>query len=513
MCGSHKKEMDYCHFMMSLLLVLQTINTVYQQNATTFYITSTHGYCPIEALTGQCVDLQTFLSLQLPAYSTSLFFIHGEHYLDNDFSVTNVENFSMTAYSGFVNGYNTTGMVRDASVLIKCVKKGHSAFHFANISRLTVESVSFYECGGSHDITAASMQLVSVGNATLTNSTWLHSRGSAIIMLYSNAEVSNCKFISANCSNCYGGGINSKYSNLTFIGTSTIMGNVVQADGGGMYIFHSGLKVLGNLSLVANTAARKGGGMYISRSMLSSTNHSLLSIRENACEHSPSSTSLEHGCGGGFYISSSLVYLMGHVVLTGNIAFHDSAGGGFMSTSSCTLCGQVDVDNNSALGVIGSGGGLYVDSGFLKLRDVAFNHNIAKHRGGAIYYYHSTHILTSGKATFNHNRAEIGGAVATVWGSNTTLGGHALFTSNLANQGGTVSVEGLLLVTVTSDVFHLTIPGTCKFANNKAELGGAVNAIGLGNIAFGNTTLFYKKFSHLGCWWSPSNSGISDYFI
>ena len=281
------------------VLLLLLMSTCDCQNHVFYIRPSDSSHCPQEVNASQCYDLTTLVSEGhlSTAPNTSLLFLPGEHFLEQDLNVTDAKEFQMTCYYSKHENSSVSG------VKIACTGYnnygGHSV-RIQNVSLVKINSISFQSCG---------VELMSVDHSEITNCKWNKSRNSAISIQDSNSVISDCQFMSGDCSDCSGGGIFTDSSNVNFTGNNVVTNNSVARDGGGLSFRDSNVLVDGNLTVGSNLAGTDGGGMYVQNCTFATTNTSLLLFENN---HAYS--------GGGIIVSASHGTFNGSVVFSGNSA-------------------------------------------------------------------------------------------------------------------------------------------------------------------------------------------------
>jgi predicted outer membrane repeat protein len=191
-----------------------------------------------------------------------------------------------------------------------------------------------------------------------------------------------------------GGGIYSA-ANLLQMNDVLVENNTSVGDGGGVSVA-SGLIRMGDSDVSYNRAQRNGGGLNIDGGNVSL-------FRTNVGGDSPDSGNLAgqfsadgtHGIGGGVHIGNSedgSRFFMSSGVLGNNIA--KIAGGGLASVSPNSVArfqNGVRVISNRAL--VEDGGGVFVDSSHLEVRDSLFEQNSARDGGGIFLDKGSGNVL------------------------------------------------------------------------------------------------------------------------
>ena len=325
--------------MVVLLLLMSTCDCQKQ----VFYITSSDSsHCPQEVNASQCYDLSTLVSEGhlSTATNTSLLFLPGEHFLEQDLEVKNLREFQMTSYNGISS---------ESGVKITCTGTNNYGGHsigIGNVSYVKIDSISFQSCGVDGNSSGV-LQLRSVDHSEITNSKWYESRSSAIFIEDSNSVISDCQLMRGYCCNCSGGGIRADGSNITFTGSNVVTNNsVLVGNGGGLSLTNSNVHVDGYLTVNGNFAVSVGNGMFVENCRFTTTNTSFLLFENNDAQY-----------GGGQSIPNS------QCVSNGQVGFSDSStsigGGMVVSNSNCTFNGQVTFSNNSVDNNYGGGMEVY----------------------------------------------------------------------------------------------------------------------------------------------------------
>jgi len=221
---------------------------------------------------------------------------------------------------------------------------------------------------------------------------------------------------------------------------------------------------LRQLTLTGGVPSADGGGLRVVGASLDAED--IVLLRNHAGSEAP------RDGGGGIFASDASVILRGVQILenactsllgAGGI---NGRGGGICAVrSDVTLIGGL-LDENRA----GNGGGIFLDSGTLDLRDATLRGNHAEDGGGGGMAILATlpappPLVSIHRSSFIHNAAQEGGGIALAQGHLTLR--NASLARNYATTGG-----GLLAGTgCVVDLFNVTIAG------NESGLGGGVHAV------------------------------------
>ena len=375
----------------------------------------------------------------------------GEHRISSERSC-NISN---------KNGITITGSSTQ-TITICCEGEG-IAFVFLSIQMLTMEGITFFNCG---------IELTSIEHTFILNCTFQNSSNGAILSKSSNnTYIASCVFsdtrggvvalirstgsvVITNCTfqNCYssardvGGGAVSlrRSTGNAHITGRTLQNNLAGSNDGGGAV--SLIQITGNIHITGctfqnNWADGYGAGAAGAVSLSGSTSDAHITD----CTFQNNRATI-----GG---AVSLLHITGNAHITG-----------------CTF------QNNSC--VNGGGAVVMLISGNANIADCAFQNNRADGyglgNGGAVWLSGSTRNSHITNCTFQNNRADDSGGAVSLWES---IGDHhftdCTFQNNSAsNHGGGV----VLLSDSTTGSAHITCRN-CTFLNNRAAVGGAAAAI------------------------------------
>ena len=384
---------------------------------------------------------------------TTMVFLQGDHTLDTNITVANVDRLTMRGQSS--SGNRTT---------IAC--NGSVGLNFTNMAEFKIDCLAFTSCNRKYAIALRDIPLYNV----LLNCSFHDNPGTALVVNNANITLSGKSEFRHNsyllledfyCVDCCmrGGAVTAIHSNLIFTGNTTFLENsaiLLQNGTTILYPTHPAIfaiflengrtivyTTLGAISALDNTVVNfDGTSNFINNSAV--------------------------GSGGAIYATDNT-----EVNFNGTSNFINNSadyGGGAISASGGTVLnftGTSNFINNSADS--GSGG------------------------GGAIYATDNTVVNFNGTSNFINNSADYGGgAISASGGTVLNFTGTSNFINNSADSG---SGGGGAIYTSDNTVIHFS--GTSNFINNSAAEGGATCTIGgIGDINFTGTSNFINNSAY-----------------
>ena len=457
-----------------------------------YHITPSNVTCPStsDSESVPCLTLSQFLNnsnIHI-SFSTSLIFLLGNHTLEAELAVDNINAFSMLS-----NSVSSLGTVR-----IICGYNG--TFTFENITSVHISGLTFYGCTGN--------ALTSVDHFFLEDSNFIghdSNKGTALELFKTTARLVRNSFRFNIASKLYdidcpqyqnhgqaqaGGAIVSIKSNVTTI-SSVFEGNSAVAGGA---IFHTSC----NVTVVSYTI-----GEYVSA--------------KNPYTDCRSQRRLNIQCGGAS--EDSDVIDINHINITHcefitNYATGPGIGGGAVYVvASNVIFSHSEFFNNTVLR--DNGGVLFAAISSIVIKHTAFINNSAQFDGGVVLAHeladiditHSNFVnnsatggilalendnnynffyvfATVAHSQFSNNNASVGGIIAVnviedAYGQITVNISHSEFINNFAKKlGGVVSI-----LNDDTDANSESDFAECgsilniihsRFINNKAETGGVI---------------------------------------
>ena len=429
---------------LSLVFLLVYADIAYSK---VHYITpSPDGPCPQNS---SCLTLSQFATnSRSNETDISLLFMLGNHTLDQELLLAQLNNFSMTK-----------GGLDDETVFVEC--STHSGkFHISDTIFVSINDLHFIGCGSNivsrvkwltirgstfqyvHDERTVLM-LVKVSNATIVKSSFLLNslHFPTIDRYYSKSKILNYIYFQRSTPS---GVIHTVFSNISVI-SSKFLHN--RADMGGALVAHNSSLYLARSTYSYNTA-NFGGVMVTSRSTID--------IEHNAFINNTARNS------GGVMVTYNDTITISSSTYTNSFAYR---GGGVMKTfgnsSFYNIINSIFTYNSAA----DYGGVMYTDgSSSFNISNSSFTKNSAAGRGGVMSTDSSSFYISN--SSFTNNRADRFGGVVHTDGSSSFNISNSSFTKNsAATEGGVMYIKGSSLFDICNS----------SFTNNSADnLGGVM---------------------------------------
>ena len=478
------------HFLAQLLLLFLLVyaDTVFSK---VHYITpSLDGPCPQNS---SCLTLSQFAAnSSYIETDTSLLFLPGNHTLDRELLLAQVNNFSMTKDG-----------VGNETIFVECSTRS-GRFHISKTTSVSINGLHFIGCGSNNvsqvnwlTITSSTFQGVQEGNTVL------------VLNEVSVATIVSCSFLSnslhlkINVSTINSvnefldyvyfqrstsrGMLYVAFSNVSII-SSKFMHN--RADIGGALVAHNSSLYLAR-STYSNNTANFGGVMVTFGSTVDMDNNTFIN---NVALYGAMVTYNDT-----FSISSTTFYnnsadRYGGVMITlgdssfiisnSTFSYNRAADGGVMHTfeeTSFTISTSTFTNNRATT----SGGVFRCSGGTLNIDNSNFSLNAVSNQGGGLIFtlQCSTHITNS---TFDENSGSL-----YTFNSNLNFSGHLTFENSMEPViagNGVTSQEGGAITSFQSTVIF-TRESVVHFSNNRASDGGALLATESTITIYGETTI------------------------
>ena len=418
------------HFLaqFSLLFLLVCADTVFSK---VHYITpSLDGPCPQNS---SCLTLSQFAAN--PSYSetdTSFLFLPGNHTLDRELLLAQINNFSMTKDG-----------VGNAAVFVECSTYS-GRFHISETISVSINGLHFIGCGSNNvsqvnwlTITSSTFQGVQEGNTVL------------VLNEVSVATIDKCSFLS----NSLHYPINSRYD----IYGEKILDYVQQSTSRGMlYVAFSNVSIIS--SKFMHNRADIGGALV--------AHNSSLYLDRNTYSNNTANF-------GGVMVTFGSTIDMDNNIIINNVA---QIGGAMVTYNDTFTIISTTFNNNSAEAYRFGAGGVMITSGdsSFTISNSTFSNNTAV--DGGVMFTSGNSSFTISNSTFSSNTADEGGVMRTFFGSFTIS--NSAFSSNTAELGG---------VMYTFDGSSFTI-STSTFSSNTAVDGGVMFTSGDSSFTISNST-------------------------
>ena len=273
-----------------------------------------------------------------------------------------------------------------------------------------------------------------------------------------------------------GGGFQMINSNFhTEVGNIYFLDNSAKVVGGGIFYdtniyIENFLLLSGNSYFIANTAGSHGGAVYSSTSGSFTITASTIFIENTATLH------------GGAIISAS-----GNFSVSGDIKFVNntakSCGGMTIGNG-----GNIRLNDVSAIGNSNSALCIYKSNVIFSGR-INISNNTGTEGGGIQVTTENSQLYFTGSTVFYGNKAGLGGAIYSPFGTELTFSGDTLFSHNTADTNG-----GAIYSEYTKITFDL-IRGLC-FKWNTAENGGAMYLSSSSFLTFNRGLNLSMSYNH-----------------
>ena len=377
-------------------------------------------------------------------------FLPGDHTLDTNITVANVDRLTM-------RGESSSGKI--ATV----VCSGPVGLSFTRMVEFKMRSLAFTSCSRLLRYTIiilhymytpvyGAMYLQSTQYAELVNCSFHDNNGTALLVDNTNITLAgNIEFThNRACGNIVlGGAIIAVSSNLTFTGNTTFLGNSaisgqrpLAAGGGAIYTSDTVLRFSGTNNFINNSAGY-GGGVILANN---NTVHSFSGTNNfinNSADH----------YGGVFYVCENAV-----------LSF--SGTNNFINNSADHYGGVFYVYENTVLNFSGT-------NNFIK--------NSANYGAGGVILASESTLSFSGANNFINNSAFKGGAISSETNNTLTFSGIIYFTNNGEVNGYTFGGGVYLGLKSTISILPNT---TVYWENNHAHFGGAIYVADVSTMSY-----------------------------
>ena len=434
------------------------------------YITpSLDGPCPQNS---SCLTLSQFAAnSSYIERDTSLLFLPGNHTLDRELLLSQVNNFSMTKDG-----------VGNETVFVEC--SNHSGrFHIRETTSVSINGLHFIGCGSNNvsqvnwlTINSSTFQGVQEGNTVL------------VLNEVSTATIVRCFFLSNSLHYPIIGGFHSEdelldyvysrrstpsgmlyvaFSNVSII-SSKFMHN--RADIGGALVAHSSTLYLAR-STYSNNTANFGGVMVTSGSTVDMDNNTFIN---NVAQT------------GGAMVTCNDTFTISSTTFNNNSAVSGGRGVMFTTDESSFTISNSTFSNNTA-----DAGGVMITYGdpSFTISNSTFSNNTAQAGGVMITYGDPSFTISN--STFSNNTAQAGGVMIT-YGDPSFAISNSTFSNNTAQYGS-------VMITIGDPSFTIS---TSTFSNNTAQYGGVMitndnSSFTISTSTFSNNTAQYGGVMHM----------------
>ena len=458
-----------CIVLLLVAAMLPSLSVSAEDEAVVYIKSSPSAECPA----GPCYTLSQFATdqsrLQL---NTTLLFLSGNHSLDSDIFIADIDHFYMLIYP-------STSL---SLSIVRCLQ--NSSINLSNIATVLIHQLEFHGCG---DNSISSVDKLTVQNCSFIGS---ESSGTPLNIIHSNADFTNCSFLSNRIGTHHGPiwihqeePLHDNFTLYAFVG-------------GAMIANQSNISIFG--SKFDKNQAGVGGAIYstlgsqisITNSTFTENNVCLLQWQNKYsvcfggvlfCENKHSQVEIINSnftsnfgmYGGVFTLCDQCTISINSLTsrFSGNLAKEYPGSGGVLYLQDVVTVSihKRQFFNNSAKS---AGGVLNVDNSTLKIFDSEFTNTSVGQFGGVICVFNGT--LSIDRSYFGNNCAFQGGVLNSFsrcsiiirdseFGNNEAISDKDPFNS----AGGVISV----MQSSTLNIIHT------HFYNNKAHTsaGGALS--------------------------------------
>ena len=449
-------------------LVFQTVYgdnvIVYNQ---TFYIKpdNSSSRCPIP-----CLTLSEYIWKNLTSLpSSKLIFLSGEHKLDANFSIQDVDHIALEG-SLYPN------------VLIYCI--GRSGFLLREISTLRITNLSLISCG-FHSV-YGNLPVISlrfVQNAVLENITVSDSPAGVSVISFSSVQIVNM-FCTQNTGNNSGIAIGD--SDVVFLGNNTFSQNIVtvlnmkETDAGGITASYSNLTFFGNIFFFENTGVHGDYGSAVLLTLYSrvylvgglhfvrNSGHRSIFLANTVLFAVGTISFLDNRVGYSSQIDTILHVAESYLYLKGTFEFSRNWGSVSILNSFFWINGRMIFDANY-LTRPHANGALWMFNTVANFSgEVEFFNNVAQNPLGnaGLSLLNCNNMTISGNTTFSNNTGNLRSGLLAV---NTTLtvSGHFAIRNNFAHTmtAGFSMILSNCLIIGSVDISYNTARGNSNISN------------------------------------------------
>ena len=402
---------------------------------------------------------------------TSFMFLSGSHQLNLQLQLENVSNLSLGPLEGdrsiqiylslkvnltWLGSNNIT--IAGLEIFLSGQQMNEKSQFSAFIFEKTTSFLSRLRFFGNDRLQSTAIRthssVVGLSDVTVSGATSLY--GAALVVFNSTVNFTRQNYFMNNTAT-RGGAMFIFQSFAYFDGHAYFISNNATSDpalGGAIYCENSAILFRGSVLFQNNQAIAyfaHGGGIFQQNSTVTFDMHSNVSFIENSAIH----------FGGAISINRSELMILGKVLFKKNFA---KSGGGALSgqRNSRILCNssreRIIFRNNYLDYQKSTGGAISTNSSYVELEGVLFERNTAGSGGAIASKDNYLHIST---CDFYNNTALSDGSAVTFSGTFALFDGENSFQWNLANFGGTVSVN----------FANVTFSGGSNFSNNIAISG------------------------------------------
>ena len=404
------------------VLLLQ-LNAVQYSSCERFSIyTSPEILCPGELAGEPCLSLQQYVDNPSLSSDIALELQFGNHRLDSQLSVLNINTFAMTA---------------NTSATVTCNQQLSEPFYFDRLQQIHVSGITLVGCR---------IELHSITNTTFERNSFMDRTSSGAALLVQNSQsvvIRSCTFSNNIDGAIYGAG-------STFSIKQTTFWNNCAGTGGAILYFSRGNMEIQSSNFSSNSVSSNGGGISTFIDVVVTIVGTYFS----------NNIAGSNGLGGAVYASSGVMTITGTYFKDNEAESH--GGAVYFDGGNITVINNTFINNRA---ITGEGGAIYSARRYtnISLVDNIFNHNTAAYCGvikvDEFYHYH-VRIIGN---IFTYNRAISGGGVICI--RNASI----LVLDNIFSHNSAVGDAGVIQVDESDIIIERSI-----FSNNSAGGNGGV---------------------------------------
>ena len=452
-----RPQLRFINYMANNYCVSLTLFLVWVELAPcyVYYITSSNSPSDLCPTTSSCLNFSHFTANNVSS-NTTLVFLSGNHHLDSELYVSNINALTMLSSS------------ENSVPVITCTQQ--SSFILVNISDVRIAGLEF-RCSGN--------RVQAVNQFILENSSFQgqeNTFGTVLeISRTTNAHIVNSFFMFGTMGNFREHLSFLEYLQRTFFGTILLSANV------------GGAVIVNNSNLTIRNSHFEGNGAQVGGAIFSESNSSITINNCTFFNNSATGCNDNRCLGGAVFVDSGCTVVLDNSVIRDNLAL--SGGGAFATSQATLLIRQSDFYGNAA--DYGGAVATYHSSTLMAQNSQLYN-NMAGFFGGVINVVESTGFIDG--STFNNNTAgSEGGVMASQRGSTIDINNCTFVNNSVGDDasGGVMLIQYDSTINVYNSLCTLNVAAfkggvayvqhsstftshNCTFTENKAKNDGGV---------------------------------------
>ena len=448
-----------------LLLLLHKVAIFNGQMLYTIVPQHSHNACPLN----RCIFLSQFAtnssSYINDTTDITLSLLPGQHRLENELSLTNMENLTiMAAPNGIGDG---------RGVLVECINPTER-FVISNVTFVSIVGpLHFAGCGGNmisevnqlaikhaifQDVPGrdSALTINEVASARIQSSIFNTSRLESLANEVSNTTTAVSCIVYPEWNTFTTGGAIVIINSSVQIDSSTFERNVRNSSAAAIFAKGRSNTSIFNSRFLFNTAVYSASSNSFS-TVIYVGEDCMLQVSNSTFSENLAGTSVIAVFFGLVYITDS-TFLNNHAMLSG--------GAVFFYESEVYITNSYFVNNSAEC----EGGAMYVYKGMVDVSGSLFGQNFAESSGGSLYFLFSSSFLTMN--TFRNSMTHFNGGAIYAFNSTIYVGDSSFEANSASVLGGAIEVattyEAVASAIVTAFIAH------SNFSSNLAYIGGAL---------------------------------------